>query len=257
MFHLSPNLPDLRYFRVISRSVVALQTTLSMPVVRGLSVSVHTENGPLTEYGTKRIGSGSIISSFIQSEDNTPFWINFSPSNPFDFKTTLDSKRARHAANTKLPGWGNVSGSWDFSAHIFIDDNPKSDKNLIVDLPRNGKGYDPVVTARGRSCVDQQGVSGEQGWVFKEVGIENYFKRLTTNEKAEGEDDEWEMVSEDGSANNATNMGQIKIQLFRVRQRGMDKTRKPDRLSEGPPQQQQTSSDVEISHTVRYVKDLV
>lgn len=227
-----------------------------MPVVRGLSVSIHTKNGQLTEYGTKRIGSGSIISSFIQSEDNTPFWINFSPSNPFDFKTSLDSKRARHTANTKVPVWGAVTSSWDFSAHIFIDDNPKSDKNLIIDLPRHGRGYDPVVTARGRSCVDRDGVSGEQQWMFKEVGIENYFQKLTTDEKT-NEDEEWDTVSAGGSVeNHTTAMGQIKVQLFRVRQRGMDKTRKPDRPCDAQ-QQTQASSDVDISHTIRYVIDLV
>lgn len=227
-----------------------------MPVVRGLSVSIHTKNGPLTEYGTRRIGSGSITSSFIQSEDNTPFWINFSPSNPFDFRSPFDCRRAsRYAANTRLPSWGAVSGTWDFSAHIFIDDNTKSDKNLIIDLPRNGRGYDPLVTARGRSCVDRDGVSGEQQWMFKEVGIENYFERLTTNDKTD-EDEEWEAASvSDGRGNHATTMGQIKIELFRVRQRGMDKTRKPDRPYDAQ-QQSQASTDVDISHTIGYVVDL-
>lgn len=220
-------------------------------------MSIHTKNGVLAEYGTRRLGSSSITSTFIQSEDNTPFWIKFRPSNPFDFKSSLDSRQARRAANTKPPVWGAVSGTWDFSAHIFIDDNAKSDKNLIIDLPRNGKGCDPVIVARGRSCVDQHGVPGEQPWVFKEVGLESYFKMLTTDEKLErGDDEGWEIASDREVASN-TPMGQIKIQLFRVRQRGMDTTRKPERSWEGPHRQAQTSSDVDISHTVGYVKNPV
>lgn len=229
-----------------------------MPLVKGLSVTIHTKNGPLAEYGTRRLGSGSITSSFIQSEDNTPFWVKFHVSSPFDFKSSLDMSRVRYSSATKPPVWGAVSGMWDFSAHIFIDDNTKSDKNLIIDLPRNKKGGDPVVIARGRSCVDQNGMSGEQRWMFKEVGLENYFKRLTTDER--GREDEWEMVSDGGRpdvARSNTSLGQIKIQLFRVRQRGTDRSRKPDRSWEGSSQQTQVSLNGDISHTVGYVKDPV
>lgn len=91
--------------------------------------------------------------------------------------------------------------------------------------------------------------------MFKEVGIENYFQRLTTDEKTDEE--EWEAVSAGESMeNHTTAMGQIKVQLFRVRQRGMDKTRKPDRPCDAQ-QQTQTSSDVDISHTIGYVIYLV
>lgn len=226
-----------------------------MPLVKGISVTIHTKNGPLAEYGTRRLGSGSITSSFIQSEDNTPFWIKFHVSSPFDFKSSLDTSRARYSS-TKPPVWGAVPGAWDFSAHIFIDDNANSDKNLIIDLPRNKKGGDPIVIARGRSCVDRDGVPGEQRWMFKEVGLESYFKGLTTDEC--GREDEWEMVSDGGRADTArcnTSLGQIKIQLFRVRQRGVDKARKPERSWEGSSQQAQISLNADISHTVGYVKN--
>lgn len=217
-------------------------------------MTVHTKNGPLTEYGTKSIGSGSIISSFIQSEDNTPFWINFSPSDPFDFQAPLGARPTWNSAKANPPVWKSQLTSWDFSAHIYIDDNLKSDKNLIIDLPHNGKGHDSIVTARGRSCVDQKGISGEQGWMFKEIGIEDYFKKLTTDEKMEGGEDEWETIPDSGSKHDTkdtTNMGQIKIKLFRVHQRGVDTTKKPDRLFQSSPEHAQINSSMDISHTIK------
>lgn len=92
--------------------------------------------------------------------------------------------------------------------------------------------------------------------MFKEVGLESYFKGLTTDEC--GREDEWEMVSDGGRADTPrcnTSLGQIKIQLFRVRQRGVDKARKPERSWDGSSQQAQISLNADISHTVGCVKD--
>lgn len=127
------------------------------------------------------------------------------------------------------------------------------DKNLIIDLPREGNPYDPYVAAYGRSCRDKEGKPSEQEWVFKEVGIENYFKTLTTDDKVAGGESEWEMDSEDEpeSGKDAMSMGQIVVKLFRVRQYGLEPYGVPEKhFSQSSVDRSQGSPNIEISHTV-------
>lgn len=87
--------------------------------------------------------------------------------------------------------------------------------------------------------------------MFKEVPVEDQLAMLTTDESTE--DDEWEMISDDGTkpTQNVTSMGQIKINLFRIRQRGTDLTRANFRRLEIPAEQSRANLGIDISHTVR------
>jgi len=210
----------------------------------------NTAHSPLPEYGNHRLRNTDKITSYIPSTTNSPFAISI---------TILDSYQPKNEGDERE----------SLAAYVYFDGRQKEETATLL-----RRGVETWISSRWVEV--KEGELAEREFVFKEVGLESFLSGLDLSKsdrennakngtrkgvnrrhsmpakmKANADDDD----EEDADVGKKESVGQIRVDLFRVRCEGpvrrgvwggMFKDSRGDEDDE-------FGGGVDVSHTAGYV----
>ncbi|KAG0638545.1 hypothetical protein HOY80DRAFT_1010051 [Tuber brumale] len=175
----------------------------------------NTAHAPLPEYGNHRLRNTDKITSYIPSTTNSPFAISI---------TILDSYQPKNEGDERE----------SLAAYVYFDGRQKEETATLL-----RRGVETWISSRWVEV--KEGELAEREFVFKEVGLESFLSGLDLSKseresnakngtrkgvnrrhsmpakmKAKTDDDD----EEDADVGKKESVGQIRVDLFRVRCEG-------------------------------------
>lgn len=237
-----------------------------MPTFKGVTVEIHcpkeppsdpenfswaqVEHGPTAEYGTHKLRHTPKMTSHISAVTNCPFAVSIAILDSYEPKVKGDERES-------------------LAAYVYFDGKSKEETATLL-----RRGVETWISSRWIEVGD--GRLAEREFVFREVGLENFFnfldiskdKPATSSKTAklnrrhsmpasisgrDAEDDD-----NDATAKPKESAGQIRVDLFRVRcegpvRRGVWGDMFKDHLNNGGDKDTESVNDVDVSHTAGYV----
>ncbi|KAF2767562.1 hypothetical protein EJ03DRAFT_145183 [Teratosphaeria nubilosa] len=180
-----------------------------MPIFKGLAVSIHTPDGPITEHGIQRQSRASRISSYIAVPparvpegsttgklEQSTFAISITLLTPglnvpySAPKPTPEDPYPRPRTVGGLPGYGGERGNYSSSIAPYIPRTTNPNETIAAYIYFDGRAKEEVATLLRRgeeTWVNSRWVSvpeseggglAEREFLFREVGLERWLNGL-------------------------------------------------------------------------------
>jgi hypothetical protein len=229
-----------------------------MPTFKGVTVEIHcpkesptdiesfnwgqVQHGAVSEHGTHKLRHTPKITSYIPAVTNCPFAVSITILDSYEPKVKGDDRES-------------------LAAYVYFDGKPKEETATLL-----RRGVETWISSRWIEVTDGQ--LAEREFVFREVGLENFFNTLDISremkeiQKANRRhsmpvsmdrgDDDLEIAPKPKES-----AGQIRVDLFRVRcegpvRRGVWGDMFKDNLTNGS-SESDVGGNVDVSHTAGYI----
>jgi hypothetical protein len=235
-----------------------------MPTFKGVTVEIHcpkdpptdiesfnwahVQHGAVAEHGTYKLRHTPKITSYIPAVTNCPFAVSITILDSYEPKVKGDDRES-------------------LAAYVYFDGKAKEETATLL-----RRGVETWISSRWIEVAEGQ--LAEREFVFREVGLENFFTSLdiSKEKKRESEADALNrrhsmpasmvdgMMDDEGETKLTKpkeSAGQIRVDLFRVRcegpvRRGVWGDMFKDHLTNGGSVESDVGGDVDVSHTAGY-----
>lgn len=238
-----------------------------MPTFKGVTVEIHcpkdpptdiesfnwaqVQHAPVTEHGIHKLRHTPKITSYIPAITNCPFAVSITILDSYEPKVKGDERES-------------------LAAYVYFDGKTKEETATL--LRRNVETW-----ISSRWIEVSEGQLAEREFVFREVGLENFFNTLDISKEKQAENEAAALDRRHSMPANMMNLtddegesklvkpkesaGQIRVDLFRVRcegpvRRGVWGDMFKDHLTNGGfGADGEVNGDVDVSHTAGYVSN--
>ncbi|KAF8242846.1 hypothetical protein K440DRAFT_563963 [Wilcoxina mikolae CBS 423.85] len=234
-----------------------------MPTFKGVTVEIHcpkdpptdvenfnwaqVQHGAVSEHGTYKLRHTPKITSYIPAVTNCPFAVSITILDSYEPKVKGDDRES-------------------LAAYVYFDGKAKEETATLL-----RRGVETWISSRWIEVSDGQ--LAEREFVFREVGLENFFNTLDISKDKQTESEasainrrhsmpaSMNVVEEDSETKMPKlkeSAGQIRVDLFRVRcegpvRRGVWGDMFKDHLTNGSnPDGSDIGGDVHVSHTAGF-----
>ncbi|KAA8905054.1 hypothetical protein FN846DRAFT_11638 [Sphaerosporella brunnea] len=236
-----------------------------MPTFKGVTVEIHcpkdppsdiesfnwahVQHGAVPEHGTYKLRHTPKITSYIPAVTNCPFAVSITILDSYEPKVKGDDRES-------------------LAAYVYFDGKAKEETATLL-----RRGVETWISSRWIEVAEGQ--LAEREFVFREVGLENFFNSLDISKEKKAESEAATlnrrhsmpasavggMMDDDEGETKLTkpkeSAGQIRVDLFRVRcegpvRRGVWGDMFKDHLANGGNTESDIGGDVDVSHTAGF-----